>query len=330
MYSRRSAVQLIGFMFGASKSYQVRAATVSFGAAQAASFPQARWQQLNLATSRYLTVTASINGAAVSAIIDTGATRSVVNAAWAQRLGLPVSGTLSAAALTRQVDGTLYRVQTLGLGDVVVHDIDISSFDVSAIEMLAVARTAAGYRPGSSRHRHSRGRISQGPGTVEPFPRSKAGRGVHQIACRLGAEQSAPYSARNSRTDLRSEAIVDLGSHVLCSVSESFALEHGLLDGRPTSTTMTVGVEGPSISRIFSLRALKFGPYILHDVPACAVSNWNFSQPVNLGWPCFAAFDFLLDTSKRRRSGWRPVPSGSHNRSRVTDRALAPRACPTA
>ena len=297
MLTRRSAVQLIGIMFGTSKSYQVRAATVSFGAAKPTPLPEgeASWQQLHLATSKYLTVTASINGAPVSAIIDTGATRSVVNAAWAQRLGLPVSGTLSAAALTRQVSGTLYRVTTLGVGAIVVHNVDISSFDVSAIEgslsrelPLVVGQDLLASAILEVEFPKDRARLSPSldPKRVEGFSRLPVSWG----------QSNLPHIPIGIEDGIRSEAIVDLGSHVLFSISESFARGHGLLDDRPSSTTMTVGVEGTSISRIFSLRALKFGPYVLHDVPACAVSNWNFSQPVNLGWPCFAAFDFLLDT----------------------------------
>lgn len=297
LLSRRSAVQLIGIMFGASKSYQVRAATVSFGTPKPTPLPkgEAVWQKLHLATSKYLTVTATINGAAISAIIDTGATRSVVNAAWAKRLGLPVSGTLSAAALTGQVNGTLYRVQTLGLGDVVVHNVDVSSFDVSAIEgslsrelPLVVGQDllAAGILEVEFSMDRARLSPSLDPKRLEGFAKLPVAWG----------QSNLPHIPISIEAGLRSEAIVDLGSHVLCSISEVFAHQHGLLDNRPTSTTMTVGVEGPSISRIVSLRALTFGPYVLHDVPACVVSNWNFSQPVNLGWPCFEAFDFLLDT----------------------------------
>ena len=297
MFSRRSAVQLIGIMFGSSKSYQVRAATVSFGTAKPAPAfkDEARWQQLHLATSKYLTVNASINGIAVSAIIDTGATRSVINAAWAQRLGLPRSGTLSAAALTGQIQGTLYRVQTLCLGDVAVHNIDISSFDVSAIEgslsrelPLVIGQDLLATGILEVEFPQDRARLSPAldPKRVEGFSRLPVAWG----------QSNLPHIPVELEDGLHSDAIVDLGSHVLCSISEGFARKHGLLDGRPTSTTMTVGVEGPSISRMFSLRTLKFGPYVLHDVPTCAVSDWNFSQPVNLGWPCFAAFDFLLDT----------------------------------
>ena len=299
MLSRRSAVQLIGFMFGASKSYQVRAATVSFGTAKPTllSKDDASWQQLHLSTSKYLTVTASINGVSISAIIDTGATRSVVSKAWAERLGLPVSGTLSAAALTAQVSGTLYRVQTLGLGDVVVHNVDISSFDVSALEdslsrelPLVVGQDLLASAILEVDFPKARARLSASldPNRVERYTKLPVAWGASNL----------PHIPIVIEDGLRSEAIVDLGSHVLCSISESFAREHGLFDGRPTSTTMTVGVEGYSISRILSLRTLKFGPYVLHDVPACAVSNWNFSQPINLGWPCFTAFDFLLETRK--------------------------------
>jgi hypothetical protein len=297
MLSRRLVVQLIGVMFGASKSYQVRAATVSFGTdKRTPRFKHdAGWQQLHLATSKYLTVTASINGTSISAIIDTGATRSVVNVACAQRLRLPTSGTLSAAALTGQVNGTLYRVRTLGLGDVVVHNIDVSSFDVSAIEgslsrelPLVVGQDLLASAILEVEFPKDRARLSASldPKRVEGFVKLPVAWGKSNL----------PHIPVDIEDGLRSEAIVDLGSDVLCSISESFAREHGLFDSRPTSTTMTIGVEGPSISRIFSLRTLRFGPYVLHDVPACGVSNWNFSQPINLGWPCFSAFDFLLDT----------------------------------
>lgn len=299
MLSRRSSVQLIGYMVGVSKSFQVRAATVAFEASTPAPAAQGEvgWQQLHLATSRYLTVTASINGVAIPAVIDTGATRSVINQGWAKKLALPPSGTVTSAALTQKVDGTLYRVVTLGLGEVVVHDVDISSFDVSAVEEST-----------SSLLPLVIGQDLLSTAILEvQFPLDRARLSLFLDPKRIEGSTRLPVSLEQSHLpripvgvedSLRCEAIVDLGSNVMCSISENFAREHGLLENRPISSIMTVGAEGPAINKVFSLQRLKFGPYILHNVPACAVDNWNFSQPVNLGWPCFAAFNFLLDTKR--------------------------------
>ncbi len=291
---------MIGSMFEVSKSFRIRSQVFSYGSPMGGPVfkAEATWQQLHLARANYLTVTASINGALVSAIIDTGATRSIVNAAWAQRLALPISGTASASALTRQVSGTLYRVAALGVGGVVVHNIDIASYDVSAVEVslsrelpLLIGQDVLASAILEVDFPKDRVRLSN---AVD----ASSIKAATKLPVSLG-KSNLPHLRVNLEDQLQAEAIIDLGSNVLCSMSESFARQHGLFDGRPASTTMTVGAEGSMISQIFTLRKFQIGPWVLRDVPVCAVRNWIFSQPVNLGWPCFAAFRFVLDASAK-------------------------------
>ena len=300
MLSRRAALLMIGLMVGGFKSYKINGQTVSYGAGGIGLVPKgdAPWQQLQLSAAGYLTLIAAINGTPISAVIDTGATRSIINAALAQRLALPVSGTAAASALTQQVRGTLYRVASLGVSGISRYDIDISSYDVSAVEgaisrglpfvvgqdVLARAVLEVDFVKDRAR--------------LNPSVRVDQVKGFAKLPISLGKSNLANLPVTLD-DHVQSEAIIDLGSSVPCSISEAFAQENGLLDGKLTSTSMTVGAEGAMISRIFSLRELRFGPFTLRNVPACAVSNWKFSRPMNLGWPIFSAFSFILDAPGR-------------------------------
>ena len=300
MLSRRSALFTIGLMVGGFKSYKIQSQTVSYGAYGFGPIPrvEATWHVLHLSIAGYVTLNASINGTPIPAIIDTGATRSIINAAWAQRLALPISGTASASSLTRQVSGTLYRAVSLGVSGTVISNIDISSYDISAVEGVVsrdipfvIGQDVLSNAVLEVDFPHDRARLSRKVGSDQT-------KGFSKLPISLG-RSNLPNLRISLEDHLQSEAIIDLGSSVPFSISEKFARDNGLLDDRPSSTTMTAGAEGALISRIFSIRELRFGPFVLKNVPVCAVGNWKFSQPINLGWPCFAAFNLLLDAPGR-------------------------------
>ena len=98
-------------------------------------------------------------------------------------------------------------------------------------------------------------------------------------------------------------AVVDLGSNLVCTMSERYARDAGLLC-RPSSTTMSAGLEGRAVGMQITLRALRIGDHVLCDVPACVIPNWSLDAPVNLGWPAFGAFDlaFVFDRELRIRA----------------------------
>jgi hypothetical protein len=252
------------------------------------------WNKLELASSRYLSVLAAINGHQLTAIIDTGATRTVISTEFASKLRLPISGSLLTNGLTQQVRGNLYRISRLEVSGLILEDTDILGLDLSAMEG-SVSREISLFV--------GQDLIAKGLLEVE-FPNDRA-RLVTSLDVRTQGsyaklpisigQSNLPFSSVELENRQKSQAIIDLGSNVMCSISKDFASSSGLLENKPSSTTMTVGVEGPTIGTLFSIRRLSLGPFVFNNVPACAISDWRFSHPIDLGWPIFSAFDFVLD-----------------------------------
>ncbi len=294
--SRRYAVGLLGISFGAipARSGSVSASLSNRSDASSSKDDEDGWYRLGLASAQYLTTTVLINGRAVSAIIDTGASRTVINRALAEETGLPKLGQATATTFTGNVSGTFYKAATLEVGGSIFRDKMIADYSLSAIEgslmrelpfvvgqdILSNILFEVDFPQDRARFvSHSR------PEYLQPFERIKLSidkNGLPQVLLGFG---SAPIAT----------ALIDLGSSVVCSVSREFADREKLTLGRRTSTTLTVGVEGDKISTVFCAPSLRFGKSLLQNVPVCVVDDWKPSQPVNLGWPFFAPFDLMLD-----------------------------------
>lgn len=289
--TRRAVIPPIGSVLGWLKVGAAKAAAPV--ADKKLSSEASHWFKLNLASSRYLSVPSTLNGQPVPAIIDTGATRSIINPAWAKKLGLPEIGMFQALSMTREVQGTLHLASTLSVGDVALHDAQIGSLDVSEIEHsisheipLIIGQDLLAKAVLELQFANDRGRVAT---AVEPSQYARFGRLPLDITS--GGLCSIPIEIEGRRVD----AILDLGSNVLCSMSSDYARENGLLMGRRTSTVMTVGAEGASVNQTLSLRDVVIGRFSVGNVPASIVEDWKLTQPVNLGWPFFVLFDFLLE-----------------------------------
>lgn len=92
---------------------------------------EGEWHAQNLAAVSYLTLPVRINGVPLEAIIDSGASRSVVRRDLALELGLPSIGTALATTVTGQVAGTTHRVRDLYLEVGTLHDLEVASYDLS-------------------------------------------------------------------------------------------------------------------------------------------------------------------------------------------------------
>ena len=274
-------------------SYKVKA-SVTFGAAPVRTAASvAGWQRLNLKRARYITLAATVNGAPIQAVMDTGASRSVIKPSLATQLSLPVVGTVEATAFTKDVIGTLYRVREIDVGEAILRAADISSYDLSGMENSIVEQLPLVI-----------GQDLLAKTVLEiNFPRDAA-RLVNKSDPGIAQFERLPVTISPARLPLISiglgsqpanPAILDLGSNVVCTVSDAFARQHELTAGKRTSNTLTVGVEGESVSTIFCLPKIHLGSFILHDVPVCIVRDWKLSAPINVGWPFFAAFHFVLN-----------------------------------
>jgi predicted aspartyl protease len=298
--TRRAAVSFVSAAFGALSPIQVRA-SISFGSqgGHSPSSGSGVWHKLNLQTSRYLFVPAAIDGHTITAVVDTGATKSIIRKKLAQTLGLPVIGSVSAAAFTSEVSGSLYRIASLSVDSIAIHDVAVADYDISAVE--ATLSQEMPLILGLDV-------LSQTILEIEfPADRARFSAAVPKEILRDFSEISIARTA--SRLPLLevmleghgpSQAIFDLGSNVLCSMSRSFAEENKLLQDRPLSNTMTAGAEGDSVSTLFNLRDLVLGGYRLQNISAVVVEDWRLSRPINLGWPLFQPFNIVLDLKQDR------------------------------
>jgi predicted aspartyl protease len=259
-------------------------------------FPdQGSWYPLNL-THNYLTLPTYVNGQRVIAVVDSGATRSVIREDLAKRFGLSLRGPIAAAAVTENVVGSSYEVDEMRIGSMSAHDLTVASYDMAQLEAsidhaIPLVLGQDVLRLAQLEIQFSKNRIGFGadidPQTSRSFELIGTGRGYPSLGTRFEGGVSAP-------------AFIDLGSNVICSMSKAFAEAHGFLSGRPVSTTLTVGADGPHESPIFCLGDVEIGPFTLRDIPTSVLDHWMFESPVSFGWPLFVGFDFGLDLAGQR------------------------------
>ena len=198
------------------------------------------WQPLNLKTARYLIFRAAVNGVGIPAVIDTGASRSVLSRDFARRLGLKTSGPIDATTFTKAVTGTLYSVSELKVGTTIIRDVEVASFDLSGVKgslveqlPLIVGQDILGKSALEVQFPSDRGRLIDRVGPEK----SRFERIIVEIsASRLPLIPLVMQEVPNTL------AIMDLGSNVPCSVSEAFVEQYGIVSGRRVSTTLTVGI----------------------------------------------------------------------------------------
>ncbi|MBN8818653.1 MAG: aspartyl protease family protein [Sphingomonas sp.] len=246
---------------------------------------------------RYLTFPIAVNGEPLRGVIDTGASRSAIKKAIAVGLHLPLVGEVTGLGFSGTAEGVLFQVDTIQLADIVVHDLQIGSFDLSGIE--AAVATDISFIIGTDLLTRVVVEIDFCRSMIRLAKHLEPAIDRTYTRCQvLMGAQRVPTISVELETLGSTTAHLDLGSNVVCSVSEEYADLHGLCRDRPVSTTLTVGVEGSAICKLVSLTSLSIGPYGLKNVPACIVPNWQHAAPVILGWPLFRTFDFALDLGR--------------------------------
>lgn len=115
-------------------------------------------------------------------------------------------------------------------------------------------------------------------------------------------------------------AVFDLGSNNPVMLALSFARDRGLMRDRRVSTAATATLAGTQIGRTFTLASVALADSTLASPPADAFEEWGVPEaPVNLGLPIFRNFAVALDTAGRKlwlapvsgpRAGFRRDRSG--------------------
>lgn len=255
------------------------------------------WFPFDPSGSGFLAAPARIGEEAVEAVLDTASTRTVVDVGLADRLSLVRSGTVSGTGLAGKIEGTVACVPALYVAGVSIGDVEASCYDLSALDATKTPQIVLGQD------------VLSRLDVVLQFSSARLGLRAHDaLAAQAGGDvvqlkrspRRLPLVSLSFEGRPATTGIVDFGSDIICTMSRQYAIEAGLLGGRPVSNTLTVGPEGAAEALILSAREIRLDGYTLRDVPVRVIDEWQRSSQVDIGWPFFQAFDLVLELGEDR------------------------------
>lgn len=251
------------------------------------------WGVMDLSKRRMIFAPVKLNGRTITALVDSGTSRTIVNGDLAKELGLAPLGETSVTSFTRRVAGLCYRAERIELAGTVLKNFILDSYETAEIEALSRQRILLILGRDILRKidvevDFAKDRVRWvSTGAKRDFQ-------TDHILALHGERAAFPSIDLTLDGMLRERALLDLGSDTPITMSADFADEHGLLNERRQSSAVSIGLEGVLTNIAFSLRSVKIGDFELHDVPVHAVKNWKLAQPISLGWPLFQAFHMVL------------------------------------
>lgn len=266
------------------------------------------WRILNIGTGDTLIATATVSGAVIEAVLDSGSGATMISKPLAARLGMTnleprrINGLGGKAevGLVRNVEVVLAG-QARVLPFAIVADLGaISAAFGRPIDMMLGADVLAG------------GCVALDFATRR-FAFEKSGSfapGPDWTALVLG------HGTRKELFVLASVAgldpvplMLDFGSSSALMLSAAYVEAQSLLAGKANSTAALGGVEGVHIVKTFTADKVNLGTLPVASVPAIAHDRWTSESTVgNIGMPLLGQFDIVLDISLGRL--WlRPIPA---------------------
>ncbi len=269
-----------------------------------------------------LVIPVSIGGVSARAVLDCGATRSLVDARFAALQGIKAAAARRLIGFTGNASAGLAPPLDIVAGPVRLPSIEPLIFDLEGIARAARTMFQAVL---------GRELFLQAVVTIDPDAQrlqlghdADAGEGE---ALAVAQSSERHFSTEiELRDGLRVEAVIDLGSTVPMYLSQRLVQQHGLFAGLARGSTAAIGIEGIAISELGRMPQLKLGNLELTDIPFAVPPQWNFAAPVVLGLPVLRRFHSQLDFGRGRmrlrraratdrpfmrdRSGLSVIPSG--------------------
>ena len=256
------------------------------------------WEPMDLRRRRMIFTSVKLNDRTVSALVDSGTSRSIINASLARELGLVPLGKTSTTSFTRRVSGLSYRAQTIEAAGTIVHDLPIDSYGAADLDALSGQRIPL--IVGRDVLRIIDVEVDFIGDRVRWLKKQQDTDFRADFTLPLQGERAAfPSIDLTLEGRQRVRALLDLGSDTPITVAADYAREHGLLYERIKSSAVSIGLEGVLTNIAFSLRTVQIGEIELHDVPVHAVENWKLAEPISLGWPLFHSFHMVLSLGRK-------------------------------
>ncbi|HEY8573655.1 aspartyl protease family protein [Phenylobacterium sp.] len=282
----------------APASAQVRAPTVAPAKAHTVAF--------EFLAERQILFPITINGHRAEAWLDSGASATIVDAAFARQIGLPLGQTVTAQGVAGTVTGVRLSQAQVKIGDVGLPVRRVAVMDLS--DVAAVVPRPVQVILGREAFQDAVVDIDFGSREISFTPRAEF-RPPRQRPLRLrpsGALRSFPISIEG----LKTEAILDLGNSGALLLDRDFAERQGLLRTRPTSTQLSVGADGARESLIASFDRVSVGGVRFDRVVGVATRGLATHAPANVGLEILSRFEVTIDFPGERL--WlRPIPGAA-------------------
>lgn len=240
---------------------------------------------------RQLVFPIAINGQAAEAWLDSGAGATVVDAAFARRIGLQLGAPIQAHGVTGAVADVRLAQADLSAGGLSMPGRRVVVMDLSAVQRMVgrpvqvllgrdVFDTAVADIDFQAR------RIALIPHEDFVAP------GDPSVPLKPSGDlRSVPISVAG----VPMEAILDLGNAGGLLIDQSFAEHYGLLDGRKQSTTLGVGADGAREELQTSADRVVLAGVTLDGVPMTAAPNLSSKAPANIGLQVLSRFHLVID-----------------------------------
>lgn len=256
------------------------------------------WAALDLAERRMILAPVQLNDRIISAVVDSGTSRTIINGGLAREMGLIPLGETSVTSFTRRVAGLSYRARTMELAGTILKDFVLDSYETADIE--ALARQKIPLIVGRDVLKKIDLGIDFVGNRIRWISSERRRNAAPDLILPLYGERAAFPSINLTIEGMPEErSLLDLGSDTPITMSAVFAKENGLLEERRQSSAVSIGLEGVLTNIAFSLRSVRIGDFEWHDVPVQAVDEWKLAQPISVGWPLFHAFHLVLRLGSR-------------------------------
>lgn len=279
------------------------AAALVLAFAPMAAAEEAHTVRFEFLADRQILFPMTINGQPAEAWLDSGSSATVVDAAFARKIGLVLGDPIPARGVAGAVHGVRLARADLKIGDAVIPARRVAVMDLSEIAAVTprpvqvilgreVFQDAVLEVDFASREIAFSPRQGFRPPAARPLPLRPS-----------GALKSFPIRIAGVRT----EAILDLGNSGSLLLDYGFAQRKGLLKNRPASTQLSVGADGPRESLIASFDRVQVGGVTFNGLTAVATEGLTSHAPANVGLEILSRFKVTVDFAGGRL--WlQPIP----------------------
>ena len=256
------------------------------------------WLDVNFEANRHIRIPVIVNGVHTMGLLDSGASRTVIDAAFARRIGLQTTSGYRAHGVTDAISGKIARAVSISAGKLELPPLDAAVMDLG--DLARVARQPVDVIIGHELFLQGivdldlpNGRLRITPGGCGAEEMG----GVSLPLIRLDSSYAIKVSLEGRPP---APLALDLGSNVALYFSRDYAERVSLLDGRRISSAASMGAEGVDIAQAVTVRDIEIAGIFLTRVPALIPARWKLPAVGVVGLPVLRRFRLQVDFARKK------------------------------